>query len=139
MSQLESLTSPGGDRRLEELCRLFGQALAAGSPPPRLEDYLDSTRGSGQSSGQTLLLERLLALELYWRRQQGQLPVVTEYLGRFPGHAHAIERVFRQHLFEIAEQEEPTAQTSLDDLPEPPLRAFRRVEPPSSATTALGA
>jgi WD40 repeat protein/tetratricopeptide (TPR) repeat protein/tRNA A-37 threonylcarbamoyl transferase component Bud32 len=138
MTNLDWLTSPGEDGRLEELCCLFGQALEAGSPAPRLEDFLNGTRGAADASSQTFLLERLLALELRWRRQKGQSFSVNEYLGRFPGNAHAIERVFRQHLLEAAANEERTVPTALDDLPDFPLTGSQQGEPLSSATTALG-
>src|SRR5262249_47564110 len=70
-------------RHLDRVSSRFEAAWKAprtGGPPPRLEDYLSDT----PESGRTTLLEELIALDAGYRRQLGETPQATDYVGRFP-------------------------------------------------------
>jgi Tol biopolymer transport system component len=58
---------------------------------PRCEAFLGST----PEPERTALLRELLALELDYRRRNGEGPAPEEYQQRFPEHAEVIESVFR--------------------------------------------
>src|SRR4051794_407542 len=92
MSETEALSLPGGDRDIEERCRLFQRAWSAGPMPPRLEDFL-----AGLPPRQTaLLLHRLLVIELDRRRGRGDAPTPEGYLDRFPNHRPLVEHAFAE-------------------------------------------
>src|SRR5438128_1269599 len=92
MPHSELFPSSSGDKHLEEQCRLFVGALAAGAAPPRLEDYLQG-RGAAR---QDALFEKLLALELHGRIECGELPSVADYHERFPEQRELVEQLLGQ-------------------------------------------
>jgi tRNA A-37 threonylcarbamoyl transferase component Bud32 len=69
--------------RLDATCGRFEaawQQATAGGPRPRIEDYL------GQASGpeREALLDELIALDIHYRRQFGDVPQAGEFRQRFP-------------------------------------------------------
>lgn len=70
-------------------CRRFEAALQSGQTP-RIECFLDSVSQSERSAP----LQRLLFLELDFRKKQGQPFSREEYLQRFPENAGAIDAAF---------------------------------------------
>jgi hypothetical protein len=85
---------------LDQVCDRFEAAwkeTLAGKPRPRLEDFLSGISGPEL---QTLLLE-LLGLEIGYRRQLSDTPLLEEYRQRFPGLpperlAHELSRTRRR-------------------------------------------
>lgn len=77
-------------RRVDEACVAF-ECAGRGA---RVEDYLSRV---GPELRGTLLTE-LLALELEWRRGDGETPLPAEYLERFPNDAPAVRAAFGQML-----------------------------------------
>jgi serine/threonine-protein kinase len=75
--------------RLDRACQRFEQAWQAGSRP-RAEDCWGGATGA---EGRALLRE-LLALELKYRRRQGEFPTAEEIHRRFPGHEALIATLF---------------------------------------------
>jgi WD40 repeat protein len=72
--------------RVDQACDRFEQAWRAGRRP-RLEDYL-------AGEGGPVLLRELLAVELAYRRSQGEQPPEDEYRARFPGQDGLLRTVF---------------------------------------------
>jgi WD40 repeat protein/serine/threonine protein kinase len=68
------------DRRMTLVCDLFAIALTSRSSP-RIEDYLRLV----QQEFQSLLLARLVAFEVKFRRDSGEAPTSEEYERRYPG------------------------------------------------------
>jgi eukaryotic-like serine/threonine-protein kinase len=60
--------------------------------PPRIEGYLRVVATSDQPT----LLRELLAIELYWRRHDGQALRPEDYLARFPQHPLPIQQAFAE-------------------------------------------
>ena len=79
-------------QRVDGVCLAFEAAWRVhaanpeGQPRPRLEDVLDQAA----ESDRPLLFRELLAVELAYRRQQGDTPQVEDYQARFPGFAEVI-------------------------------------------------
>lgn len=107
---LPTLTDlPASDAvRVEQVCRRFEQAWRAGPPSPRLEDYLPEIAGPAQVS----LLCELLLRELIYRCQAGDMPLLAEYLDRFPAHEELLRRVFRHATL----PEEPGPVTKREEI-----------------------
>src|SRR5262245_15876361 len=79
-------------QHLDGLCRRFELGLGE-RDPSRLEDYLEGVTGPER----TALLTELLALELEYRRKQGEEPKVNDYLNRF-----STDRELVAHVWESA-------------------------------------
>ena len=77
-------------RRVDAVCLAFEEALRAGGEPPRIEQYLGKTAEPEYSA----LLRELLALELEYRRRNGESPTCEEYHLRFPNHGELIRAVW---------------------------------------------
>src|SRR6185503_9677400 len=65
--------------RVEDACNRFESEWRADGRP-RLEDYLVSL----DAPEYTPLLRELILLDLYYRRQAGEVPREEKYAGRFP-------------------------------------------------------
>src|SRR5215468_7257693 len=65
--------------RIDEVCTRFEAAWQNGQP--RLEEFLGAAEGSEREA----LLRELLRVELDYRCQDGSVPAVEQYRGRFPG------------------------------------------------------
>ncbi len=90
MSEAPSTGSAGPEW---EACRRFETAWNAGDRP-RVEDYLaDLSEPEGAA-----LLRALLALEMRYRRAQGEPIALDEYQRRFPGRIELIRAVFLEVL-----------------------------------------
>ena len=79
------------ERRVDDLCLAFERARKAGQQP-RIEDYL----ATPPESELALLFRELLALELAYRRRDGEIVAVEDYRQRFPEHAELIDVVFAE-------------------------------------------
>jgi tetratricopeptide (TPR) repeat protein len=66
--------------RIDGVCTRFEAAWQAGQTP-RIEDFL----GAAEEAEREALLWELLRIEIDCRLQQGRVPAVEEYQGRFPG------------------------------------------------------
>jgi formylglycine-generating enzyme required for sulfatase activity len=76
--------------RVDEVCARFENALRVGRFP-RIEEYLSDV----PESDRPVLLRRLLALDLTYRKARLDQPTLEEYQNRFPRHAALIDSVFR--------------------------------------------
>ncbi len=68
---------------LDRICDRFErawQAVEAGEPPPRLEDYLAEVAAGARPD----LLRELIPLDIAYRRDHGEEPHAAEYQERFP-------------------------------------------------------
>jgi serine/threonine protein kinase len=97
--------------RIDAACQSFEAAWKAardGGPQPRIEDYLvaapDAERGP--------LLQKLLPVELHYRRKMGETVTCEEYQARFSGHDTILQALF------------PPAPSTTPDLPAQPQNAF---------------
>ncbi len=81
--QIESL------RQIADACERFNASWRH-EPRPPLEAYLNKVSKADRPQ---LLLE-LIALELELRREQGEKPVLAEYLARFPHDAENVAAAF---------------------------------------------
>jgi WD40 repeat protein len=76
-------------RRLDEVCRRFEVASAAGDQP-QVEDYLGDETGPERAA----LLGELLALDLEYRRKWGEHPQADDYVARFSGDIDLVAQVW---------------------------------------------
>ena len=74
---------------LDEICDRFEVAWREGRSPA-IEDYLDGVSESLRSR----LLGELVALDVAYRRAQGQMPALSEYEGRFADEIFAVREGF---------------------------------------------
>jgi serine/threonine-protein kinase len=98
--------------RVDQVCARFEAAwLAARSAGqrPRIEDYL----GANTEPERSELLRELLALELEYRRHQGEKPTLQEYQQRFPNHAKLVNAAFQ----EKAKSPSSRAQQAISSVP----------------------
>jgi serine/threonine protein kinase len=79
---------PALARRVDQVCDRFRAAWQAGRQPA-VEPFLKGFAGAERA----LLLRELLALEVAYRRQQGEQPAHEEYRQRFPEHAEVLGTV----------------------------------------------
>jgi len=79
---------PSLGARVEAMCDRFEAAWKAGLRP-RIEDYV----GEVPEVGRAALLRALVALDLAYRRQNGERPTPEEYQCRFPEHVAVIETI----------------------------------------------
>ena len=91
--------TPTQAERIDRICDDFERAWQSGEKP-RLEDYLQRAMEADAAR----VLHGLIALELAYRRLNGEHPAVEEYRTRFPQHVQTVEAVF-------AEPETPTQET----------------------------
>jgi WD40 repeat protein/serine/threonine protein kinase len=89
--------SPTQEKEVERVCDLFETAWRQLGQRPRIEEHLGETSEPLRS----VLLSRLLAMELGFRRRSGERPVATEYERRFPG---LVARLTPEAFRESAEQ-----------------------------------
>jgi hypothetical protein len=82
--------SPSRLLRVDEACGRFEAAWQAGQRP-RIEDYLDAAAEPDRPQ----LLRELLAIELAYRRGQGETLWLAGYRQRFPAHDELLAEVFR--------------------------------------------
>jgi tetratricopeptide (TPR) repeat protein/tRNA A-37 threonylcarbamoyl transferase component Bud32 len=79
--------------RIDKICDAFEAAWPAPgrmAARPQIEDYLGDSLGPERSA----LLTELLALELEYRREDGDTPAPEDYLGRFPEYSNIVDHVF---------------------------------------------
>jgi WD40 repeat protein len=87
--------SPSQVLQVDEVCLRFEAVWkAAAGKRPRLEQYL----GDAPPPARRKLLYELLALELAYRRREGELPAPEEYAPRFPDDLPTIRAVFAEVL-----------------------------------------
>jgi tRNA A-37 threonylcarbamoyl transferase component Bud32/uncharacterized protein YjeT (DUF2065 family) len=90
--QLEGdLRTPSLVRLVDEVCSRFEAAWQTG-PRPHLEQYLQAVQHALRSA----LLRELLALDLAYRRKEGEKPSPAEYRARFRDDAELIHAVFAE-------------------------------------------
>lgn len=96
--------------RIDAVCDSFEAAWRQGAPP-RLEDFLHRVPRLLARD----LFRELLATELHWRRQSGQLPQEEQYLARFPEHRDIVEWLYRTPVARVGQQaaERPEGEQSL--------------------------
>ena len=79
--------------RIDEICDTFEDAWESGNQP-KIESFLQRCSGLQRDA----LLSELVALEVQYRRDQGDLANPDEYLRRFPGCDDAIHAAFARGL-----------------------------------------
>jgi WD40 repeat protein/tRNA A-37 threonylcarbamoyl transferase component Bud32 len=80
-------------RRVEDVCRRFEGAWQAARTPdqrPVIEAHLSAL----PEPERPVLLRELIDLELFYRRQQGDVVTTEEYCSRFPDHVETIRDAF---------------------------------------------
>jgi len=89
----EGVASPGSgflpldDREaIDRVCLAFEDAWKSGEPP-QIESFVAGVEGPLRPA----LLRELVLLELWYRKRQGEVPKVEDYLARFPNDAAAVE------------------------------------------------
>lgn len=103
----------GADQKLDAICDEFESALKAGESP-KIEDFL--TRVS--SDQQAELLQELMKLELWWKRNEDESPNRELYLQRFPKFEQEIKGVWDE--YEVSTHIGPNKQTN--ELQNSPLK-----------------
>src|SRR5262249_51703490 len=88
-------------QRVDRVCDRFEGAWQAGQRP-RIEDYL----GEVSEPERSRLLRELLALELAYRRLNGETLTPEAYLHRFPDYAELVQGVFREQASEPRDEAE---------------------------------
>jgi serine/threonine protein kinase len=83
--------SPSGCELVNLICDRF-EAAWRGGQLPRIEDYLNDVPQAGRPA----LFRELLALELAYRRRDGEAPAVEGYRQRFPEHAELVRAVWEE-------------------------------------------
>lgn len=78
--------------QIDDICSAFERAWQSGAPRS-IESMLEVATEGDQRD---VLLAELVALEIDYRRRQGETPVAEEYFDRFPDHADAIREVLDQ-------------------------------------------
>lgn len=78
-------------RRVDAICDRF-EAEWRGGQRVRVEDYLSDSGGPDRA----VLLRELVAVELAYRRRNGEHPTLGEYQGRFSTDVDLIREVFRE-------------------------------------------
>jgi serine/threonine protein kinase len=99
--------SPSLLLRLEEACSRFEAAWQAGGRP-RIEEYLSGAPELDRPA----YLRELLLLELTYRRQYSESPVMDEYRQRFPEHPAVVQAIFHRQasaVARLAAMDEPPA------------------------------
>jgi serine/threonine protein kinase len=91
--------SPSLMLRLEEACGRFEAAWQAGGRP-RIEEYLSGAPELDRAA----FLRELLLLELSYRRQHGESPVMDEYRRRFPEHPAVVQAVVHRQAWAVERQ-----------------------------------
>jgi WD40 repeat protein/tRNA A-37 threonylcarbamoyl transferase component Bud32 len=118
---------PAEGLRVERQCNRFENAWKAwrGGPRPVLEEHLGGLTGPVAE----VLFCELLHLELAYRRQQGELPTLEDYLRRFADRERLARGVFaREGLKEAALPQTP-APAGAEDGPSPGTAAPAPVLP----------
>jgi hypothetical protein len=109
---------------------------AGARPRPSLEEHL---AGVGEAARAVLLCE-LLHLELVYRQQHGEAPILNEYLPRFPDQGTLLRGVFaRVGVGEVAAPPQPPAEPeTLPPAASPAAAAVSELEtvPPGEAVQA---
>src|SRR6266481_48931 len=85
--------SPELERQVDQLCDRFEAAWKAGQQAP-IEGFLADISETGCGAA----LRELLFLELAYRIQAGEKPILKEYQLRFPEHAEVVSAVFREGI-----------------------------------------
>jgi hypothetical protein len=80
---------PDQGRLVDQICDRFENAWKTGGRP-RIEEFLHETPLPLRS----VVLHELLALEVEYRRRQGETPAPEEYRPRFKEHAGLVDTVF---------------------------------------------
>jgi WD40 repeat protein/serine/threonine protein kinase len=112
-------------QRLDAICDRFEQAwqaVPAGAPRPRLEDYVADVTAAERPD----LLRELIPLDITYRRDHGEQPQATDYQHRFPDldPARLAERIAEPPA------EEPGSAPLSTATPEPGAMRTRRVRCP---------
>jgi hypothetical protein len=84
--------SPPDMLLVEHRCRQFEKAWQSSRERPRFEEFLTGVADTVRP----VLLVELILLELDYRRQHGEIPVLWEFLSRWPGDEAVIRKVFAQ-------------------------------------------
>ncbi|MGO9599209.1 MAG: protein kinase domain-containing protein, partial [Isosphaeraceae bacterium] len=125
--------SPSGAGRFEDACDRFERAWHGGERP-RIEDYCKCAAPAGAP-----LIRELLMVELVYRRQLGETPLLDEYQSRFPGQAAAIRDAFEAYprllsQFDAAVDAAPSGVTPIPNVVDSQLDATVALQfPPSTA------
>jgi serine/threonine-protein kinase len=117
---------PGPVERIDPLCDRFEAEWLAGGWP-RLEDFLPLA----EEADRPTLLGELLALELEYRRRQGEQPSVEEYRLRLPEHSRLVEEAFG-----ALRTTPPAAEAS--PTPDPPAGLLQHAAPDGTTVRQAG-
>ena len=96
MSQPERLNDLSIQQRVDEACLAFEQAWQAhlAGPEKHARPDIGQCLAVAVDEDRVPLLRELLALELAYRRKADEIPVVEEYLARFPGEEGVVRAAF---------------------------------------------
>jgi hypothetical protein len=131
-SSLPSLSAlPAAEaKRVEQVCSRFEAAWqgARSGSRPHLEDYLDDLAEPARS----VLLCELLLLELAYRRQAGETPLLADYVPPLAADEELLRRVFRHAQLGLEQRPVATAEEArrLQDK-EPAARTVRQSAAPT--------
>jgi tetratricopeptide (TPR) repeat protein len=109
---------PAGWRLLDRLCDEFESRWQA-NEQPRIEDFLARIDQQRQAD----LLSELLALELDFRCERGELPSEAEYVARFAVHSSAVRAAFGSRAGPLPENAADTEGGAADNTPQPLARS----------------
>ena len=96
---------------IDELCDRFDRELVAGNKPG-IELYLEDAPGVARLE----LLSELLAMEIEYRRQQGENPEPSDYSSRFPQQEQIIDREFPSDRARRRDQKTDAEDSSTPEL-----------------------
>ncbi|HZZ80299.1 MAG TPA: serine/threonine-protein kinase [Gemmataceae bacterium] len=114
MSSRES-NSVGVARQVDKLCDRF-ESQWRGGKSPRIEDFL----AAAPEEVRVALFEALLPVELELLAEKGASPTETDYGKRFPKHAKAIARCFRERAESVGAEETTVSRSSIRSAPPAP-------------------
>src|SRR5262245_61879684 len=77
--------------QIDGACDLFELAWKSGNPP-----NLEACLCAWQEPARTSLFQELLAIELVYRMEGGEIPSSADYEGRFPEYRHLVIKAFRE-------------------------------------------
>jgi hypothetical protein len=109
---------------LEDMDRVsteFEAALRAGDQP-RIEDHLAGVEDPVRSA----VLCELVAVEVGWRKHNGECPQPDEYHARFRAHSNAVSAAFDRASEATIDDEDVASQTAASSALAPRIRCWSR-------------